>query len=95
MISLEKADAEICSESIERYLQPLLDRGGTHESLSDNRISFAILEGRDPQDGVTLHVDHVTPFSLGGLTVLSNLQTLCDLCNLEKGNRSDRFFGHE
>lgn len=35
-----------------------------------------------------LHVDHKTPFSLGGRTIESNLQTLCADCNLGKGNRS-------
>jgi HNH endonuclease len=44
--------------------------------------------GRGRHDDVALHVDHVHPYSLGGLTVLSNLQTLCDECNLGKSNRS-------
>jgi hypothetical protein len=34
-----------------------------------------------------LHVDHITPFSKGGKTILENLQTLCEKCNLGKGNR--------
>jgi hypothetical protein len=34
-----------------------------------------------------LHVDHKIPFSKGGKTVLENLQTLCEDCNLGKGNR--------
>ncbi|MBI4178854.1 HNH endonuclease [bacterium] len=36
--------------------------------------------------GVELHVDHITPWSKGGETVLDNLQTLCSQCNLGKGN---------
>ena len=36
--------------------------------------------------GVELHVDHKTPWSKGGDTVLSNLQTLCSVCNLGKSN---------
>jgi hypothetical protein len=36
--------------------------------------------------GVELHVDHITPWSKGGETVLENLQTLCNRCNLGKGN---------
>lgn len=43
MISIEKAGVAIGSESIRRYLQPLLDGDGTHDSLSDNRIAFAML----------------------------------------------------
>ncbi len=34
-----------------------------------------------------LHVDHVIPYSKGGKTNLENLQTLCEGCNLGKGNR--------
>ena len=34
-----------------------------------------------------LHIDHIVPFSKGGLTTLDNLQTLCENCNLGKGNR--------
>lgn len=35
---------------------------------------------------VELHVDHITPWSKGGETVLENLQTLCSVCNLGKSN---------
>jgi hypothetical protein len=34
--------------------------------------------------GTKLHIDHVTPFSKGGRSVLENLQTLCEECNLGK-----------
>ena len=37
---------------------------------------------------VELHVDHVTPWSKGGESVLENLQTLCAKCNLGKSNIS-------
>ncbi len=35
---------------------------------------------------VTLHVDHIIPWSKGGETILENLQTLCSVCNLGKSN---------
>lgn len=44
--------------------------------------------GRGRRDGLCLHIDHITPFSLGGLTTLDNLQTLCAECNIGKSNRS-------
>jgi hypothetical protein len=43
--------------------------------------------GRGVSDGIKLHIDHKTPFSLGGLTELNNLQTLCDECNISKSNK--------
>jgi len=39
---------------------------------------------KDP--AVTLHVDHVVPWSKGGRTVIENLQTLCERCNIGKGD---------
>jgi hypothetical protein len=49
--------------------------------------------GRSPAEDVTLHVDHILPYSLGGLTLLNNLQTLCAPCNIGKSNRSQTAFG--
>lgn len=39
---------------------------------------------KDPS--VVLHVDHITPWSKGGETVLENLQTYCSKCNLGKSD---------
>jgi hypothetical protein len=36
--------------------------------------------------GLSLHVDHIKPWSQGGETVDENLQTLCEACNLGKSN---------
>ena len=33
-----------------------------------------------------LHVDHMDPYSKGGRTLIENLRTLCDSCNVGKGN---------
>ncbi|MFL5763901.1 MAG: HNH endonuclease [Bacteroidia bacterium] len=43
--------------------------------------------GHGIDDNAKLHIDHKLPFSLGGLTELKNLQTLCEDCNLSKSNR--------
>jgi hypothetical protein len=51
----------------------------------DNFLCIAC--GRTTDDGVKLHVDHKVPFSLGGLTELNNLQTLCNHCNIGKSNK--------
>lgn len=45
--------------------------------------------GASPKNApnVLLHVDHVIPHSRGGSCHLDNLVTLCEKCNLGKGNR--------
>lgn len=39
---------------------------------------------KDPS--VELHIDHITPWSKGGETVIDNLQTLCSKCNHGKSD---------
>ena len=36
--------------------------------------------------GTVLHVDHIVPWSNGGETVEGNLRTLCEACNMGRGN---------
>ena len=41
---------------------------------------------RAKKPGLTLHVDHVKAWSVGGETVEENIQTLCEACNQGKSN---------
>ena len=43
--------------------------------------------GKYMPDEVGLHVDHIIPIKEGGRSVESNLQVLCDKCNLSKGRK--------
>lgn len=40
-----------------------------------------------PNNNVELVVDHIVPFSMGGLDHEANMQILCYKCNASKGNR--------
>lgn len=44
--------------------------------------------GRSPakDPSIVLHVDHIVPWSRSGETVIENLETLCQTCNLGKSN---------
>ena len=64
-------------------------------SLMTDKLRYSILKrdgfhcqicGRGAEDGVKLHVDHIIPVSKGGKTVPENLRTLCEDCNLGKGD---------
>ncbi len=57
-----------------------------------NRDNFkCVLCGRSPatDHACRLHVDHVIPWSKGGKTIIDNLRTLCEQCNLGRGNQLD------
>ena len=62
-----------------------IPRGLRHEVFK--RDNYKCVEcGARKSDGATLHVDHKIPVSKGGTDELSNLQTLCSDCNLNKSD---------
>jgi 5-methylcytosine-specific restriction endonuclease McrA len=62
-------------------------RNGLRAQVLIRDCSTCCICGRNPKThpGLVLHVDHIRPFSKGGKTVLDNLQTTCEDCNLGKG----------
>lgn len=59
---------------------------GTHFKLcgdeSTNRRHFNLYA----DDGTLITKDHIVPASKGGQDKVSNMQTMCEACNVEKGN---------
>ena len=57
-----------------------------------NRDRFkCVLCGDSPSSNpvCVLHVDHIVPWSKGGRTSTENLRSLCNSCNIGRGNRYD------
>lgn len=80
------------------FSKPSVRSGEPRATMSRNisqRMRFAVLFrdgftcqycGRKPPE-VSLHVDHRTPYSLGGDNSMENLVSACNECNLGKSNR--------
>ena len=45
--------------------------------------------GRNSENGIILHIDHIIPRSKGGQDHIDNYQTLCETCNIGKSNKDE------
>lgn len=96
--TLNKFIEWVNAENIEPVLQTQsADNKHTTTRDINLRLRFKVLQrdnfkccscGTSPATNstVNLHVDHIIPWSKGGETVLDNLQTLCQDCNLGKSD---------
>jgi len=89
----KKEEQKQVREEIIRHSVAVEDRrsiplGLRYKVLSRDKFK-CVRCGASPATNTTcrLHIDHIVPFSKGGKTTLENLQTLCEDCNLGKGNR--------
>ena len=59
-----------------------------YKILSRDKFRCVACGASPAKDGaIELHVDHIVPWSRGGLNIEGNLRTLCRGCNLGKGAR--------
>jgi hypothetical protein len=83
----------------EETIRPTQPRSAETPRAPSLRLRFLIMKrdgfrcrscGRSPAttSGLELHIDHIAPWSKGGSTTESNLQTLCNYCNLGKSDIS-------
>jgi diadenosine tetraphosphate (Ap4A) HIT family hydrolase/5-methylcytosine-specific restriction endonuclease McrA len=95
----------LCDLRIERYEQRYGRKSIWHSRFAGAQdisgpLQYEVLrraKGRCELCGISrtlkaLQVDHITPRSKGGLTVLENLQALCYTCNAQKQNKDDTDF---
>lgn len=93
----EAPDDELSNGGVPRDMEVGIVR--KHKTVRDigDRLRFRIMKrdsfkcricGNSPaiNPGITLHVDHIVPWSKGGETVPENLQILCSRCNLGKSD---------
>jgi len=97
--ALEKFVEYVNAEDREFYSSENGVEATTHKTTKNInlRLRFKVLYrdnfkcakcGRSPATNpkIDLHVDHIKPYSKGGETEVSNLQTLCSDCNQGKSN---------
>ncbi len=92
MLSIDKALQEIGYETTrEKYFskeqRKLMTKELRHKVIVRDNYTCQIC-GKYMPDEVGLHVDHIVAIKNGGKTVESNLQVLCDKCNLGKGAKA-------
>lgn len=81
----------------ESIIEGLIDGKIRRKSIEDT-TRYGILEKAgfkcqacgskpDKDNDVCLEIDHIVPFSKGGLDIPDNYQVLCKKCNVSKGNK--------
>lgn len=86
-----KSSAPIQSAGQAKRHRTSRDPGWRLRFLVNRRDRFTCRScGRTPavEPGVVLEVDHIVAWSKGGETTIENLQTLCQRCNVGKGDLS-------
>lgn len=77
-------------EETKKQERKIMNDGIRYNVLKRDNYTCQIC-GKNSKDGVKLHVDHIIPVAKGGKTVMSNLQTLCDRCNIGKSDKTNEY----
>jgi hypothetical protein len=91
----ENHDAGQKSSPVYKTIAPEADRRdirlGLRYAVLKRDCFRCVVCGRSPAThlGLVLHVDHIIPIAKGGKTVIENLRSLCEDCNLGKGSRQE------
>lgn len=67
------------------YQRSLMSESLRYDILQRDNFRCVLCGASSKEDGVKLEVDHILPVSKGGLSIPSNLRTLCKSCNQGKG----------
>lgn len=75
------------SQSVRRSMSRVISDKLRYQVLKRDNFKCCACGASPAKDpSVELHIDHIIPWSKGGETTLSNLQTLCSKCNLGKSD---------
>jgi hypothetical protein len=99
--NLDNSDADVAVEStslisVAQHPKEPQHRTGRNPSW---RLRFLVMRRdkfrcflcgatQNPDQNIRLDIDHIVPWTSGGETMMSNLQTLCNRCNVGKSNLS-------
>lgn len=80
---------ELCAPFKSRKKRDIIPKGLRYAVLKKDNEQCVKCGASPKKADVVLEVDHIIPWSKGGPTELSNLQTLCDRCNRGKKDKEN------
>ena len=85
LVEMEIIKKKLSDKERKKYERSILTDRLRYKILRRDKFK-CVLCGRGTYSGAVLHVDHILPISKGGKTEWNNLRTLCEQCNLGKGD---------
>lgn len=86
----KRAAVDAMKKEAEKKARPRKPIGARLRAMVLERDGFRCKRcGRGACDGEQMRIDHIVPIAQGGTNDESNLQVLCETCNLGKGARRE------